>query len=188
MALCFVPSRCNSCRRARPRISIGSFAFRRSFFFFRTRPGFHKILDPFFPYWTKQVWQSTLFYKQMVTSFFQIEKAINWGSMEFKYFAPQFQRPWWRGEKDVLYFQKIESSAKQPIMQHVLSEILKQFCCLKNSFSHCWQWTIKTVFPIFLSRLVEQGHNSFELPALCKDIHCSITVCDSSWMDGVPKN
>lgn len=42
-------------------------------FFFRTRPGFHKILDPFFPYWTKQVWQSTLFYKQRVTSFFQID-------------------------------------------------------------------------------------------------------------------
>lgn len=52
---------------------IGSFAFRRSFFF-RTRPGFHKILDPFFPYWTKQVWQSTLFYKQMITSFSKLKR------------------------------------------------------------------------------------------------------------------
>lgn len=99
---------------------IGSFAFRRSFFF-RTRPGFHKILDPFFPYWTKQVWQSTLFYKQMITSFFP-----NWKGHQLT-----IQVFW--GEKDVLYFQKIESSPKQPIMQHVLSEILKQFCCLKNS-------------------------------------------------------
>lgn len=72
--------------RSMPSDPHWSFRLWRSFVF-RTRPGFHKILDAFFPHWTKQVWQSTLFDKQMITSFFQIEKAINWGLMEYKYFA-----------------------------------------------------------------------------------------------------